>query len=55
MRIKEDGMLLVFIHYRRLSVVTARDTYTIPRMDDRSNSPADVNIFTTLDLNSGYW
>ena len=43
------------IDYRRLSVVTVKDSYPIPRMDDCLDSLGEATIFTWLDAYSGYW
>lgn len=52
---KPDGSLRFCVDYRRLNVMTIRDSYPIPRMDECIDSLGDAVIFTTLDCNSGYW
>jgi len=41
--------------YRLLNVVTKKDSYPLPRMDDCNDSLGVATIFSTLDCNAGYW
>lgn len=41
--------------YCRLNYLMFSDSYLIPRMDECIDSLGDVNIFSTIDCNSGYW
>lgn len=50
---KKDGTQLFCIYYRKMKVVTIRDSYPIPKMDEFFDSMGDASIFTTLDANSG--
>jgi hypothetical protein len=43
------------IYYMKLYAVTVRDSYPLPRMDERIDSLGDASVFSTLDCNSGYW
>eukprot|EP00171_Calliarthron_tuberculosum_P020077 IDg20077t1 len=43
------------IDYRGLNVLTVRDHYPIPRMDECLDSLGTSKIFSALDANSGYW
>jgi Reverse transcriptase (RNA-dependent DNA polymerase) len=52
---KPDGSTRFCIDYRRLNVLTVRDSYTLPLMDEITDSLGDATIFSTLDCNSGYW
>jgi Reverse transcriptase (RNA-dependent DNA polymerase) len=52
---KPDGSLQFCVDYRRLSAVTIRDSYSLPRMDECIEYLGDACVFTTLDCNSGYW
>ncbi|CAN8066841.1 unnamed protein product [Agarophyton chilense] len=52
---KKDGSIRFFVDYRKLNVVTKRDSYPIPHMDDCLDSLGEAVVFTTLDTNSGYW
>ena len=46
---KKDGTLRFCIDYRRLNLVTIRDSYPIPRMDECIDSLGHAEIFSTLD------
>ena len=35
--------------------MTVKDSYPIPRMDEKIDSLGDAMVFTTLDAYSGYW
>jgi hypothetical protein len=52
---KPDLSLRFFIDYRRLDAITIRETYPLPRMDERIDSLGEAVVFSTLDCNSGYW
>merc|ERR1711893_349531 len=52
---KKDGSLRYCIDYRKLNVVTRKDSYPLPRIDDSLDTLKDAKYFTTLDLASGYW
>jgi hypothetical protein len=52
---KPDETLRFCVDYLKLSAVTTRDTYPLPRMYECIDSLGDAQIFTTLDCNSGYW
>ena len=41
--------------YRRLSALTVRDLYQLPRMDECIDSLGDAKCFTTLVCNIGHW
>ena len=47
---KKDG-----VDYRRLNVVTVKDAYPLPRIDDTLDMLAGKRWLSTLDLTSGYW
>lgn len=51
----KDEFLMFCIDYRRLNVVTVRDSYPIPGMEHCIESLGAAAVFTTLDDNSGYW
>ena len=52
---KKDGKMRFCIDYRKLNSVTRKDTYPLPRIDEMLDKLSDSTIFTTLDLQSGYW
>jgi len=51
---KKDGILRFCVDYRLLNVVTKKDSYPLPRMDECIDSLGDATIFSTLDCNAGY-
>lgn len=52
---KKSGGFRLCIDYRRLNEKTLKEQYPIPRIDETFDSIAGSVIFTTLDLQSGYW
>ena len=52
---KKDGRLRFCIDYRKLNLMTIKDSYPIPRMDECIDSLGNASVFTTLDAYSGYW
>ena len=52
---KKDGSLRFCVDYRRLNVVTYRDSYPLPLIDNCFNALAGSSWFSTLDLRSGYY
>jgi len=41
--------------YRKLNLVTHKDSYRLPRIDDTIETLSGAKLFSTLDLKSGYW
>ncbi|CAB0041770.1 unnamed protein product [Trichogramma brassicae] len=52
---KKDVALRFCIDYRRLNEITRDQTQQIPRISDALKDLGDAQVFTTLDLKSGYW
>ena len=52
---KKDGSIRFCVDYRKLNEVTRKDTYPLPRIDEMLDKLGRSTIFTTLDLQSGYW
>jgi len=52
---KPDGSVRFCIDYRKLNLMTIKDAYPIPRMDECIDSLGDARVFSTLDCNAGYW
>jgi len=52
---KPDGTVHFCIDYRRLNLMTVKDAYPIPRMEECLDSPGDAGVFSALDCNAGYW
>ncbi|XP_053380038.1 uncharacterized protein K02A2.6-like [Mercenaria mercenaria] len=52
---KKDGTRRFCIDYRRLNVLSVKDAYPFPRIDDSLNQLAGNQLLSCLDLNSGYW
>ena len=52
---KKDGTFRFCVDFRLLSVVTEKDSYPLPRMDDCIDNLGEATIFSTLDCNADYW
>ena len=52
---KKDGTMRFCIDYRRLNEVTVKDAYPLPNIDEAFDHLSGHAMFSTLDLNSGYW
>ena len=52
---KKDGSLQFCINLRKLNNQTIKDAQSLPRIEDSLNCLDGATIFTSLDLQSGYW
>ena len=52
---KKDGILRFCIDLRKLNNQTIKDAQSLPRIEDSLDCLDGATIFTSLDLQSGYW
>ena len=52
---KKTGDYRFCVDYRKLNSITQNDAYPLPTINEILESLSGSAIFTTLDLNSGYW
>ena len=52
---KKDGSTRFCIDYRKVNLVTRKDAYPLPRVDDTLDTLTGSAWFSTIDLRSGYW
>ena len=52
---KKNGVLQFCINLRKLNNKTIKDAQSLPRIEDSLDSLDEATIFTSLDLQSGYW
>ena len=52
---KKDGGVRFCVDFRRVNEVTRKDAYPLPRIDDTLETLSQSQLFSTLDLASGYW
>lgn len=51
---KKDGSQRLCIDYRGLNVITVKDKYPLPRIDEILDNMAGCRVFSKMDLHSGY-
>jgi len=51
---KKDGTLRLCIDYRELNMITVKNCYPMPRIDDLFNQLRGTGTFSRIDLRSGY-
>lgn len=51
---KADGGLRLCVDYRRLNSKTKRDAFPLPRIDESLDALGGAQVFSTIDLASGY-
>ena len=52
---KKSGDIRLCVDYRELNKKTQKDTYPLPLPDEVQDKLANSSIFSTLDLQCGYW
>ena len=53
--LKKSGELRMCIDYRELNKKIRKDSYPLPLPDEIQDQLSGSTIFSTLDLQSGYW
>jgi hypothetical protein len=52
---KTDGKDRFCVDFRRLNLITKKDVYPLPRIDDMLDALGKADYFSVLDLQSGFW
>lgn len=52
---KKDGRLRFCVDYRKVNAIMESDAYLLPNITEILESLSGAAIFSTIDLNSGYW
>lgn len=50
-----DGKVRLCLNARKVNVVTKKDTYSLPSIEDIFGSLPKANLITKLDLKDDYW
>ena len=51
---KKDGTMMLCIDYQELNKVTIKNKYSLPREDDLFDQLQGAQVFSKIDLRSGY-
>jgi len=51
---KKDGSMMLCVDYRQLNKVTIKNRYPLPRIDDFIDQLVGAEVFSKIDLRSGY-
>ena len=52
---KSAGEIRICVNYRELNKKTIKDVYPLPRPDEVQDKLEGSTVFSTLELQSGYW
>ena len=52
---KKDGSLRFCVDFRKVNLLTRKDAYPLPRIDDSLEALSGSRWFSTLDLLCGFW
>ena len=50
----KDGTMRLCIDYRQLNMVTIKNKYSLPRIDDLFDQLQEASVFSKIDLRFGY-
>nr|GEW04762.1 hypothetical protein [Tanacetum cinerariifolium] len=53
-RQKKDGLFRMYIYYQELNKLTVKNRYPLPRIDDLFDQLQGSNVYSKIDLRSGY-
>ena len=51
---KKDGSMRLCVDYRQLNKVTIKNRYPLPRIDNLMDQLVGAEVFSKIDLRSGY-